>query len=153
MGSNWVGAKLALFIGDPLVVIERDDRPGLTWPGAWDFPGGGREAGETPLGCALRETREELSLIISPEAVTWGRPYLNSIDETVWFFAARLPTVRGNEIALGDEGQSWAYMSTAEYLGHTNAIHPFKTRLTDYLSGIDSAEFEFNVGGEGPPHI
>lgn len=141
MGSNWVGAKLALFIGDPLVVIERDDHPGLTWPGAWDFPGGGREPGETPLGCALRETREELSLIVSPQAVTWGGLYQNSINETVWFFAARLPAARGDEIALGDEGQSWAYMSTADYLNHDDAVHPFKPRLNDYLTGVESAAF------------
>lgn len=144
MGSNWVGAKLALFVGDPLVVIERDDHPGLTWPGAWDLPGGGREPGETPLGCALRETREELSLIVPPEAITWGRRYQNSINESVWFFAARLPLACGADIALGDEGQSWAYMSAAEFLGHANAVHPFKARLTDYLTGVESAALDFD---------
>ena len=141
MGSNWVGAKLALFVGDLLVVIERDDHPGLTWPGAWDLPGGGREPGETPLGCALRETREELSLTVAPEAVTWGRLYQNSVKDNVWFFAAQVPAALGAEIALGDEGQSWAYMSATEYLNHANAVHPFKARLNDYLTGVTSADF------------
>lgn len=141
MGSDWMGAKLALFVGDPLVVIERDDHPGLTWPGAWDMPGGGREPGETPLQCALRETREELSLIVSPEVVTWGRPYENSIGRVVWFFAARLPARRGSEIVLGDEGQRWAYMHAADFLSHPKAVHPFKARLSDYLSGVASADF------------
>ena len=109
---------------------------------AWDLPGGGHESGETPLGCALRKTREELSLILPPEAVTWGRLYQNSINEAVWFFAARISSTRGAEIVLGDEGQCWAYMSAAEYLNHANAVHPFKARLNDYLNGVDSAEFD-----------
>ncbi|WP_420013026.1 NUDIX hydrolase [Tateyamaria sp.] len=133
-----MGAKLALFVGEPLVVIERDDFPGLTWPGAWDMPGGGREPGETPLGCALRETREELSLIVPPEAVTWGRAYENSIGRAVWFFAARLPAARGEDIVLGDEGQQWAYMDASDFLSHPKAVHPFKPRLSDYLSGAPS---------------
>jgi len=141
MGADWVGAKLALFVGDPLVVIERDDHPGLTWPGAWDMPGGGREPGETPLGCALRETREELSLVVAPEAVTWGRPYENSIGRVVWFFAARLPAGRGAEIVLGDEGQRWAYMAADDFLSHPKAVHPFKERLNDYLRSAPSAPF------------
>jgi 8-oxo-dGTP diphosphatase len=137
-----MGAKLALFVGAPLVVIERDDRPGLTWPGAWDMPGGGREPGETPLGCALRETREELSLIVPPDAVTWGRPYENSIGRVVWFFAARLPETVGASISLGDEGQCWAYMSAPDFLAHPDAVHPFKPRLSDYLNGVPSADFD-----------
>ena len=142
MGSNWVGAKLALFVGDPLVVIERDDYPGLTLPGAWDLPGGGREPGETPLGCALRETREELSLVVPPEAVSWGRLYQNSINEDVWFFAEQISSNRGAEIILGDEGQRWAFMSAAEYLNHASAVHPFKARLSDYLNGVVSAVYD-----------
>lgn len=145
MGADWVGAKLALFVGDPLVVIERDDRPGLIWPGAWDMPGGGREAGETPLGCALRETREELSLVVTPDAVIWGRPYLNSIHRQVWFFVAHLPAARGREIALGAEGQSWTFMMADEFLAHDKAVHPFKPRLADYLKGVQSAAFDRDV--------
>ena len=57
-----MGAKLALFVGARLLVLHRDDRPGLLWPGFWDLPGGGREGAESPLDCALRETREEFGL-------------------------------------------------------------------------------------------
>ena len=34
------GAKLALFLGPDLLVILRDDRPDIPWPGRWDLPGG-----------------------------------------------------------------------------------------------------------------
>ena len=52
------GAKIALYLGDRLVVIQRDDRPDIPFPGFWDLPGGGREAGETPFECVRRECGE-----------------------------------------------------------------------------------------------
>lgn len=143
--DDWMGAKLALFLGPDLLVIQRDDVPHITWPGAWDLPGGGREAGETPLGCALRETREEVSLILDPNVVTWGNRYLNSIGRGVWFFVAHLePNLRG-DVRLGDEGQSWTTMSPESFLEHPNAVAPFKPRLCDYLSGKPTGAFELSL--------
>ncbi|WP_162869177.1 NUDIX domain-containing protein, partial [Escherichia coli] len=43
------GAKIALLCDGRLLVYQRDDKPGIPWPGMWDLPGGGRENGETPL--------------------------------------------------------------------------------------------------------
>tara|TARA_B110000902_G_C13734419_1_gene370289 strand:- start:321 stop:506 length:186 start_codon:yes stop_codon:yes gene_type:complete len=54
--ANFHGAKLALFGGDQLAIILRDDDPDMVSPNHWDFPGGGREGDEAPLACALRET-------------------------------------------------------------------------------------------------
>ena len=48
--TGFVGAKLALFLGEELLVIRRDDRPDIPWPDFLDFPGGGREGDE---GCAV----------------------------------------------------------------------------------------------------
>lgn len=36
------GAKLALYLGEKLAVILRDDLPGLLFADHWDLPGGGR---------------------------------------------------------------------------------------------------------------
>jgi len=49
MEDDFIGSKLALMIGDRILVILRDDFAHITFPNVWDFPGGGREAGETPL--------------------------------------------------------------------------------------------------------
>lgn len=127
------GAKLALFVGDALVVILRDDKPDIPWPGHWDLPGGGSEPGETPLDCVLRETHEEIGLALSPAEVSWGTVY-DRPQGPVWFFAAHLPAARATEIVLGDEGQEWRLMSPEDYIAHPLAIPNFVKRLRDYLN-------------------
>jgi len=62
---------MALFLGDRLVTLLRDDKPGLAWAGMWDLPGGGREGDEGPLACACRETREEVGIDPTGLAPLW----------------------------------------------------------------------------------
>ncbi len=128
------GAKLALFLGDRLAVILRDDFAHIPHPAHWDFPGGAREAGESAVDCVLRETREELGLILTPSDLGYGRAYLEGTAGEVWFFAAHLPDARRAEVRLGDEGQEWRLMSAAEYAAHPKAIETFRERLSEYLS-------------------
>jgi 8-oxo-dGTP diphosphatase len=40
--------------------------------GAWEFPGGKLEHGETMFGCAIREVMEELGIIIQPVTLLEG---------------------------------------------------------------------------------
>ncbi len=133
---NFMGATIAVFIGHRLAVLQRDDRPGLLWPGFWDLPGGGREGRETPLVCALRETREELSLRIPPAHIVWGRAYTNSIGHTVWFFVGHLPETAANAVRLGDEGQGWDLMTVDAFAVHDRAVPQFQARLYDYRNGV-----------------
>ncbi|MEX0351142.1 MAG: NUDIX hydrolase [Paracoccaceae bacterium] len=127
--SKFRGAKLALFLGQDLVVILRDDYSHIPYPGCWDFPGGGREGNETPEACVLRETREEVNLTLSASDLIWSRRY-----GTNWFFVARQRENRIKDIRLGDEGQGWRMMSPETYLSHPRGISLFKTRLRDYLT-------------------
>ncbi len=142
MQDNVIGAKLALFLGDRLVVIHRDDKPDIHWPGYWDLPGGGREKGETPLQCALRETREEISLELDPALVSWGRCYQTSSGHGAWFFAAWASEALIAQIALGDEGQAWDMWHTDAFLAHEKVVPQFKTRLSDVLKGMASEEID-----------
>ena len=130
---DFIGAKLALFLGDRLAVIRRDDRPGLDWAGYWDFPGGGREGGETAQDCALRETEEELGIAVPREALVWNRAFLRPDRAVGWLFVGRLPADAAASIRLGDEGQAWALMQPAAYLSHPLGIPHFKERLKLYL--------------------
>ena len=130
---SFIGAKLALFLGEQLLVILRDEKPDIPYPGHWDFPGGGREGDESPETCALRETQEEVGLTLSQAELIYARSYLRP-SGLRWFFVARLPEARVTEIILGDEGQCWQLMSPEAYLAHPLGIPSFKYRLRDYLS-------------------
>lgn len=149
MAGRVIGAKLALFVGDQLATLQRDDRPGLLWPGFWDLPGGGIEAGETPLECVLRETEEELSLTLDPATVIWGRDYGTSSMDISWFFAAHVGAEVADAIAFGDEGQQWALMSVEAFMAHDTVVPQFKPRLSDYLAGVASVNFQRD-GKAGP---
>jgi len=140
MNQEFLGAKLALFIGTDLAVILRDDIASIPWPDHWDLPGGGREGTETPLCCALRETREELSLDVPPRQVGWGKRFVEP-GGVNWFFAAHLPARTARQIVLGDEGQRWTLMSPAAFLAHSRAVPQFKSRLSLYLSGVKGDDF------------
>jgi 8-oxo-dGTP diphosphatase len=43
-----------------VLLVLRDDKPGIPYPNQWDLLGGGLEAGETPLECIRREMQEEI---------------------------------------------------------------------------------------------
>jgi 8-oxo-dGTP diphosphatase len=131
----FAGAKLILFMGDDLLVLRRDDRPDIPSPDCWDFPGGGREAGEDPMACALRETREEAGLILSRSDVSWSSP-VRRPHGLVWFFAAHLPAARVSDVVFGGEGQGWALMSPDAYCAHPKAIAPFVEVLRGYLADL-----------------
>lgn len=132
-GTAFHGAKLALFIGDGLVTILRDDKPDIPWPAHWDLPGGGREGKEDGPACALRETREELGLIVPRSALSWGRLYWRK-GLAFWFFAAHLPATVRTDIRFGNEGQYWQLIEAREYLKREKAIPQFQSRLADYLA-------------------
>lgn len=126
------GAKLALFIGDRLLVIRRDLRTDIPWPGYLDLPGGAREGQETARACVLRETREETGLILRAEQLIWARHYPD--DPTpAWFFAARLPASAEAEIVFGGEGQGWLLMAPDAYVASPEAIPHFRLRVREFL--------------------
>ena len=130
------GAKVALFVGDRLVVTLRDDKPGLPWAAMWDFPGGGREGDETPWACAARETREEVGLDLSGTDPLWAGqfPAAGLPGQVAWFYLARLPLTAEPDIMLGDEGQEVALMSPDEFLSHPKGIDFLKDRLRRALA-------------------
>jgi len=130
--APFAGAKLALFLGDDLLVIQRDDRPDIPWPGHWDLPGGGREGEETPIACALRETREEVGLVIAPGDVSWSHSYLRPHGR-VWFFVAHMSADLVHVVRFGDEGQGWRLMPPGDYCRHPLAVPHFAEQLARYL--------------------
>ena len=122
------GAKLILFIGSRIVVIERDMRPDIPWPGYLDLPGGGREGPETPEDCVLRETQEEIGLALRPGALVWRRDVGQKVH-----FAAHLPGGSETRIVFGSEGVGWSLMTPEAFIAHPKAIPHFAESISLYL--------------------
>ena len=131
MAERFDGAKLFLFLGEGLLTIRRDQRPDIPWPGRLDVPGGGREHGESPTQCVLRETEEETGLTLNPADLVWKRFYTEPIR--AWFFAAHLPDSAAKKVMLGNEGTEWLLMAPEVYMTHPEAVPHFRDRLASYL--------------------
>lgn len=136
---DFVGAKIVLLIGGRLVTLLRDDDPAITWPGWWDLPGGGREAGESPEACILRETREEFGLVLPEAALAWRALFDSpTTGGFACWFAARLPAEAEHDIRFGDEGQGWRLMEPTAWLAHPMAIPHFKSRVRAGLAALET---------------
>jgi len=132
MNMSFSGAKLALFLGQELLVIKRDDKPDIPYPGFWDLPGGGREGEESPEACVLRETLEEVSLSIPISDLTWSRSYQRPRGK-VWFFVSHQSEDLVKQVRLGSEGQCWRLMHPQDYCRNTLAVPHFAEQLLSYL--------------------
>lgn len=134
--QDFSGAKVALLCGDRLVAYRRDDSPAIPWPGLWDLPGGGREGGEGPEACVLREVAEEFGLALAAGRLHWRRRYPGVAlpGSVTWFFAARISAAEVAAIRFGEEGQYWRMMPVGEFLGLPDAVAHLQHRLADYLA-------------------
>ena len=130
------GAKVALFLGDKLVCILRDDFEHITYPNLWDLPGGGREGPETTFETMARELREALGLMISPDAVVWENAFQSLTEPTKWnaFFVAQMPASAVNDIAFGDEGQRWALFDLDAFVALPNKVPSYDVRLARWIA-------------------
>lgn len=126
--TEFKGAKLILFIGDKLVVLRRDDKPDIPWPNRLDLPGGECEPGETVEATVLRETHEEIGLILSEEQLIW-----RCRSDRDMIFAAHLPSASVQDIVFGSEGQGWCLMAPERYIEHPDNIPRFGKMVRCYL--------------------
>lgn len=130
-GGRFGGAKAAFIHEDRLVVLRRDNLEGLMWSGMIDLPGGGREAEEGPIETLLRETREEVGLILSPDCLVYGRARQNKWGKTVWFYIGHITKAESQSLQLGDEGQACWMMPIADFISAKDAIPPLQESLRE----------------------
>ena len=128
------GAKIILWCGDAMLVLLRDDRADIPWPGHWDVPGGGREDGETAESCALREAFEETGLRLSKERISWGGSYPSVVEKggESWMFAAEISADEAADARLGAEGQALEMMAIEAYLSHPKAVPHLADRVREW---------------------
>ena len=128
------GCKVALFLGEKLLVTLRDDRADIAWPAHWDFPGGGREPGETRWQTLCREVEEEVGLDMDRAEILWRMRALSRDvpGAVVWFYVAAMPQTAVRELLFGEEGQAWALMTPEAVLALPRIVPYFPPRLSRY---------------------
>ena len=136
--SDFTGCKIALFCGDKLLTILRDDKSNIPYPNTWELPGGGREGDESPFECVVREVYEELGIHLIEECLLWSKVYPSMLfegKESV-FLVGKLRQEQFDSIVFGDEGQGYRMMSTDEFLGSDKVVPQLQGRVRDYLEEI-----------------
>lgn len=132
--TEFGGTKLLLMRGDDLLTHLRDDVDHIPFPGHWDLPGGGPEAGETPMECGLRELFEEYGLTLTPERLTARAfPSISHPGRSSWLLTGRISDAEIDAIRFGDEGQEWRMMPVAEYLAHPRSVPHFRDWIRSAL--------------------
>ena len=136
--SDFTGCKIALFCGDKLLTILRDDKANIPWPNMWELPGGGREEDESPFECAAREVFEELGIRLTKDCLLWRKVYPSMLfegKESV-FLVGKLAQEQFDKIVFGDEGQSYKLMSIDEFLDSDKVVPQLQDRVRDYMEEV-----------------
>ena len=136
--SDFTGCKIALFCGDKLLTILRDDKSNIPYPNTWELPGGGREGDESPFECVAREVYEELGIHLIEECLLWSKVYPSMLfegKESV-FLVGKLRQEQFDSIVFGDEGQGYRLMSIEEFLSSDKVVPQLQDRVRDYLEEV-----------------
>ena len=136
--TDFTGSKIALFCGDKLLTILRDDKENIPWPNMWELPGVGREGDESPFECAAREVYEELGIALTEDCLLWSKVYPSMLFEgrQSVFMVGQLSQEQFDNITFGDEGQTYKLMSIEEFLNSKQAVPQLQGRLRDYLEEV-----------------
>ena len=132
---DFQGCKIALFYGDRILTILRDDKTTIPWPNMWELPGGGREGDESPFECAAREVYEELGIHLTEDCLLWSKVYSSMLYEgrQSVFMVGQLSQEQFDSIVFGDEGQAYKLMNIEEFLTSSKVVPQLQGRLRDYL--------------------
>ena len=133
--SDFTGCKIALFCGEELLTILRDDKDDIPCPNMWEVPGGGREGNESPFECAAREVYEELGIHLNEDCLLWSKVYPSMLYEgrQSVFMVGQLSQDQFDSITFGDEGQGYKLMSIEEFLASSQVVPQLQDRLIDYM--------------------
>ena len=136
--SDFTGCKIALFCGDKLLTILRDDKTSIPWPNMWELPGGGREGDESPFECAAREVYEELGIYLNENCLLWSKVYPSMLFEgrQSVFMVGQISQGQFDNIVFGDEGQGYKLMPIEEFLGSDKVVPQLQDRVRDYLEEV-----------------
>ncbi|HSX28150.1 MAG TPA: NUDIX domain-containing protein [Candidatus Saccharimonadales bacterium] len=133
------GASIAVLtehVGETYVVaIDRDDDPGIRFPGRRELPGGTLEPGETPLEAALRELREETAISLEPGEVEYAKAFrcVGAYACDV-LFGAHVKTERVSNMHKGSEGKALNLVRIEAFVRDLRVIQDHRERLLGYIA-------------------
>lgn len=132
------GVKVALLHNGRLLMHLRDNTPGLFNANMWDFPGGGREGGESPEECAIREVEEEFGITLTPDSFIWKKEYpaQKNPDERAFFFVGSITQSDIDSINL-TEGQKWELVEPEFFFESSDVVEALKGRFKNYQDSLN----------------
>jgi 8-oxo-dGTP diphosphatase len=135
------GAKGPVFIGSQKILVYWRDHNTDYLPGYLDFPGGGKNKGETVFETFHREIKEEFGLSIKKSDIKYVRqyPHTRFPGQLAYFVVAMLPNKAFREIKFGKEGTSYELMDVNDFINSRKAISFLKERTKDFLKLYEKA--------------
>lgn len=129
--------KAIIYRDDGRILLQqRDDIPGLPFPGCWNFFGGLAEAGEAPGEALERELTEELGCIPGkrgPELFTWEwRSAWTSTRNH--FFPVRLEVATSSLVQKEGQSMAWFSMQDLVELPLTPAVYETFSRIAEFFA-------------------
>jgi putative (di)nucleoside polyphosphate hydrolase len=105
---------------DRVMLFERRDIPG-----AWQFPQGGLEKGETPIQAIIREIKEETGI---------GRSRLKLLAQFPTWMAYELPTAAQSPKTGMGQAQRWFFFRMKDHTGITGLKYHEEFQSSDRVS-------------------
>ncbi|HEY3863020.1 MAG TPA: NUDIX domain-containing protein [Verrucomicrobiae bacterium] len=110
-------------------LLVRRSRENRAFTGAWEWPGGKVDAGETFDAAVIRETREETSLTVEITGLAGATQFeMPNVHVILLCMEAR---ITGGEVKLSDEHDASAWVPLDE-LGSQELPPPIRDFMLDY---------------------
>lgn len=121
---------------DGIPLVRDPKKPNPFW---WKLPGGRSEGGETPIDCAIRETREETGIRLTAEQLQTVAT-VDKGNHQVWFFRADLPVTPVEDVKEeGNEGEEIAFYPPSDILTMPHLFPNHRAVIQPILEGLSRA--------------
>ena len=133
---EFLGGHVALFLGDELIVILRDDLAHTASPNCWGFSGWNAGCRRNPIADVDPRSPRRGGFGFARKcdlpcgAVSVVQPA--GLYELV--LCARLDAKLIDRVVLGDEGQRWMMMTPDHFLNTSNVVPSFPPQLIAWMA-------------------